>query len=125
MPAVQDRGAPRRRSRLADAVAPDLKEEFMPTFHSRAAVPTDHPERYAKQLVAHLGHRVEFTTEDTTSTATFGTGTGRVIVGDGVLSLEASAPDEESLSRVEHVLGSHLERFGQKNELAVTWERQR
>ena len=44
-----------------------------------------------------------------------------VLVGEGVLTLLAQAPDEESLERVKHVLGSHLERFGQRNELAVHW----
>lgn len=44
-----------------------------------------------------------------------------MIVGEGVLTLLASAPDGESLARVQHVLGSHLERFGQRNELVVAW----
>ncbi len=40
---------------------------------------------------------------------------------DDVLTLLAEAPDAESLEGVQHVLGSHLERIGQRNELAVTW----
>jgi hypothetical protein len=48
-------------------------------------------------------------------------GTGQVVVGDGVLTLIAAAPDSATLTRVQHVLGSHLERFGQRNELTVTW----
>jgi uncharacterized protein len=43
------------------------------------------------------------------------------VVGDGVLTLLAAAPDAESLERVQSVLGGHLERFGQRNELVVTW----
>lgn len=96
----------------------------MTTLNSYAEVQTDNPERYAKQLVAHLGHRVSFETAGDTSTATFGTGTGQVVVGDGVLILRASAPDEEALARVEDVLGRHLERFGQRNELQVVWDRE-
>jgi uncharacterized protein len=92
-----------------------------PVLSSRADVPTDAPERYAKQLVSHLGRRTEWTTEGTTSTASIAGGTGTVEVGDGVLTLRAEAPDAESLATVQHVLGSHLERFGQRNELAVTW----
>ena len=88
---------------------------------ARADVLTEAPARYAKQLVSHLGHRVEFTTEGGTSTAQIGEATGVVVVGDGVLTLLAQAPDEESLERVQHVLGSHLERFGQRHELTVTW----
>ena len=93
----------------------------MQALTSRADVPTGDPARYAKQLVAHLGRRVEFTTEGALSSARFGQGTGRVLVGEGVLTLLAEAPDAEALARVQDVLGRHLERFGQRNELVVTW----
>jgi hypothetical protein len=95
----------------------------MSQLTSRADVRTDAPARYAKQLVSHLGHRIEFTTEGDTSTATLGDATAQIIVGDGVLTLLASGSDEEGVERVERVLGSHLERFGQRNELTVTWTR--
>lgn len=90
-------------------------------LRSRADVVTDDPARYAKQLLSHLGRRVEFRTEGNASTAEFGGATGTVVVGEGVLTLHAEASDAESLARVRHVLGSHLERFGQRKELAVTW----
>jgi len=93
----------------------------MTSFSARADVPTDAPERYAKQLVAHLGRRLEWATDGGTSTARVGEGTGRVVVGDGVLTLLAEAPDAEGLARVQDVLGRHLERFGQRNELVVSW----
>jgi len=93
----------------------------MTLLSARADVPTDAPERYAKQLVAHLGRRIEWTTDGGTSTARIGEGTGRVVVGDGVLTLLAEAPDAEGLARVQDVLGRHLERFGQRNELVVSW----
>ena len=89
---------------------------------ARADVPTDAPERYAKQLVSHLGRKVEWTTDGPVSTAAIAGGTGVVEVGDGVLTLRAQAPDDESLARVQDVLGRHLERFGQRNELVVTWD---
>jgi hypothetical protein len=94
-------------------------------LRSRADVATDAPARYAKQLVAHLGRKVSFSTEGATSTAAFGDTTGQVVVGDGVLTLLVSGPDAEGVTRVEHVLGSHLERFGQRNELTVTWGAER
>jgi hypothetical protein len=93
----------------------------MEQLTARADVRTETPDRYAKQLVSHLGRRVEFATEGDTSTARFGDGTGRVVVGDGVLTLLAEAPDAEGLARVQDVLGRHLERFGQRNELVVSW----
>jgi hypothetical protein len=88
---------------------------------ARADVATDAPGRYAKQLVSHLGRKVDFDTDGPASTARFGAGTGTVVVGDGVLTLLAEAPDTESLALVQRVLGSHLERFGQRNELVVSW----
>ena len=91
---------------------------------SRAEVATSEPARYAKQLVSHLGRRAEFTTQGATSTATIAGASAQVVVGDGVLTLLVSGPDEESVGRAEHVLGSHLERFGQRNDLTVTWTRQ-
>ncbi len=93
----------------------------MTVLTARAEVPTETPDRYAKQLVSHLGRRTSWTTDGDTSTAEIAGGTGRVVVGDGVLTLVAEAPDAETLSRVQHVLGSHLERFAQRQELEVRW----
>ena len=90
---------------------------------SRADVATEAPARYARQLVAHLGRKVTFTTDGTTSTAAIGTATARVVVGNGVLTLRAAGSDEESVALVEHVLGDHLERFGRRHELAAHWTR--
>jgi uncharacterized protein len=91
------------------------------TFTARADVPTDVPERYAKQLVSHLGRRTEWTTDGASSTAAIAGGTGVIEVGDGVLTLRAEAPDAQTLDVVQDVLGRHLERFGQRNELTVVW----
>jgi hypothetical protein len=98
----------------------------MTTLSSRADVPTDAPARYAKQLVSHLGRKVPFTEDaEGTWTTVIGDARGRITVGDGVLGLRAEAPEEEALARVEHVLGSHLERFGARAGLTVTWHRDR
>jgi hypothetical protein len=96
----------------------------MGSLISRADVVTATPARYAKQLVSHLGRRIEWTTEGGTSTARLGTATGQIVVGDGVLTLISSGPDEADVARFADVLGRHLERFGQRNELAVTWIRE-
>ena len=90
---------------------------------SRADVPTDQPARYAKQLISHLGRKLDFTTDGPVSTAAVGAGTGQVVVGEGVLTLLVSGPDEESVATVEHVLGSHLLRFATREELTVAWSR--
>jgi uncharacterized protein len=94
-----------------------------PLITSRADVTTGTPGRYAKQLVAHLGRKLEFSTEGTTSTATLGEATVEITADDGVLRMVAASHDEAAVARAEEVLGSHLERFGQRNELTVTWTR--
>ncbi|GGK10317.1 hypothetical protein GCM10010123_45380 [Pilimelia anulata] len=93
----------------------------MTTHTSRAEVATDAPARYAKQLVAHLGRKLTFTTDGATSTTNLDDTTASITVGDNVLIMVAAGPSEEGVARAAHVLGSHLERFGQRNELAVTW----
>ena len=95
-------------------------------LESTAVVVTDAPERYAKQLLAHLGRKDTVETvagERQGGRLVFGYGTGTVRPEDNRLVLEASAQDLESLVHVEDVLGRHLERFGAKRELVVTWQR--
>ena len=93
------------------------------TLQSRAEVVTDVPARYAKQLVSHLGRKVEFVQDGDTWTAHVAGSVARITVGDRVLVLQAEAPDLDGLARLEGALGNHLERFGQRNELSVTWQR--
>ncbi len=90
---------------------------------SRADVVTDVPARYAKQLVSHLGRKVEFVQDGSSWTAHVAGSVARITVGDGVLVLQAEAPDTEGLARLEGALGNHLERFGQRRELTVAWQR--
>ena len=93
---------------------------------STAVVVTDSPSRYAKQLLSHLGHKV--TVEplaDQPAPAgrlVFAYGTGTVVPQGGALVLEAAAADAESLARVKDVMQRHLEKFGARRELIVSWE---
>jgi 2-iminobutanoate/2-iminopropanoate deaminase len=94
---------------------------------STANVPTDAPERYAKQLLAHLGRKNPVEPVDGAPDAgrlVFAYGSGTVRPEAERLVLEADAPDEESLARVQDVLGRHLERFGARRELTVHWSAQ-
>ena len=90
-------------------------------LRSRADVTTTSPERYAKQLVSHLGHKVDVVSDGATSTLQIDGATGQVVVGDGRISLLASAADSPGLELVEHVLGSHLASSGAQP--TVTWQR--
>jgi hypothetical protein len=92
---------------------------------STAVVPTEAAVRYAKQLLAHLGRKnpVEpVAGAPDAGRLLFAYGTGTVRPEDGRLVLEAAAADDESLARVQDVLGRHLERFGARRELSVRWE---
>ena len=98
-----------------------------PLLSSRADVVTDAPARYAKQLVSHLGRKVEFvhqsSSDGDTWTAHVAGAVARITVQDGLLVLQAEATEPEGLARLEGALGNHLERFGQRRELTVTWRR--
>jgi hypothetical protein len=100
---------------------------------SSAAVPTDRPARYGKQLAAHLGRRA-------TSSWDEDTGLGEIVFPFGratmtaqhdtlVLFVEGSPEAEPDLQgaagldRLEDVVGRHLVRFGTKDELVVRWQR--
>lgn len=88
---------------------------------SRAHVRTDAPTRYGKQLASHFGRRIASTWDGSTGTLPFDFGTCTLTAADDALVLRAEATTAEDLARVEEVTGSHLERFGQRHELAVTW----
>lgn len=93
--------------------------------HSTARVGTDRPHRYAKQLAGHLGHRVEASWDDKAGTGTVafqGSSAATLTAEPDALVMELDAADDE-LDRLEDVLGRHLARFGTKDELVVTWQR--
>jgi hypothetical protein len=92
----------------------------MPT--STAQVATEKPMPYMKQLCKHFGHKNEVSFDDIR---------GEIHLSSGVCRLDASAPsqlelsatagDTESLEQLTRVIGGHLERFGSRDELAVSW----
>jgi hypothetical protein len=92
---------------------------------SVAVVATDASERYAKQLLSHLGHKV--TAEplpdrpEPAGRLVFAYGVGTVLPEPGSLVLRAVAGDPASLERLQGVLGRHLEKFGARKELVVSW----
>ena len=89
-----------------------------------ATAPTATPERYAKQLASHLGRRCEIREEPQGIRVVLAdTGDCLLASGNGALEMTATAVGPEELDRVMHVVGSHLERFGQRNELQVAWRR--
>jgi hypothetical protein len=87
-----------------------------------AVVPTSAAPRYAKQLVAHLGRRANVQSEPEGERLLFDTGSCLLVRGTDALRLHATAETLEGLQRVENIVGGHLERFGQRDGLAVSWQ---
>ena len=92
-------------------------------LRSTASVATSTPERYAKQLASHLGRRAEIREETDGIRIVLTVGNCLVRPATDTLELIATASGPEELDVVTRVVGSHLERFGQRNELSVTWQR--
>ncbi|GIH68494.1 DUF2218 domain-containing protein [Sphaerimonospora thailandensis] len=91
---------------------------------STAFVVTDAAERYAKQLASHLGRKIEVEElPDGVRRLVFAKGDAVLTPEPERLVMRADAEDAASLAVVEDVVGRHLERFGQRNELAVTWQK--
>ncbi|MGH8960001.1 MAG: DUF2218 domain-containing protein [Jatrophihabitantaceae bacterium] len=91
---------------------------------STAEVPTDRPNRYGKQLIAHLSRRSagEWSDETGTGWITFDAGRAELNSSDGALLLRV-AGDPDNVARLEDVVGRHLVRFGARDELVVSWVR--
>jgi uncharacterized protein len=91
------------------------------TATSRVA--TERGERYRKQLASHFGNKIEVVEEPGGTVLRWGFGGSTTLtVEDDALVMRADAEDAETLERVKDVTGRHLERFGEKDGLVVTWQ---
>jgi catechol 2,3-dioxygenase len=89
---------------------------------ARAVVATAKPSPYLLQLSKHFGHKLDVRFDERRSVIPLATGHAELEAGDDALKITAHAQTPADLERVEHVIGSHLERFGRRDELAVTWQ---
>jgi len=91
------------------------------TWTARASVATDTAERYAKQLAFHLARKAQVCEGLEGRRVVLDGGTCLLVTSENALELQAEAASPKSLEQVQHVVGSHLERFGQRNEMVVVW----
>jgi uncharacterized protein len=91
------------------------------TLSSHADVSTDKPVPYMRQLCKHFGHKVDASFDDDSGYIQFEFGRCELHAADGALQLTVTAADEAGGERMRNVIGSHLERFGRRDELSVTW----
>src|SRR4051812_24759066 len=91
---------------------------------SEARVSTDRPHRYAKQLAAHLGRKVQSSWDEETGLGSivFSMGSATLTAETGVLLLAVEG-EAGQLDNLEGVMGRHLVRFGAKDELVAAWTR--
>jgi hypothetical protein len=95
----------------------------MSELRSRAVVATAKPTPYLKQLAKHFGHKLDVSYDDERGVLPFAFGRAEMHADAQAqaLVIDAIAASPEELERVEHVTGSHLERFGRRDQLVVTW----
>ncbi|HYB26641.1 MAG TPA: DUF2218 domain-containing protein [Solirubrobacteraceae bacterium] len=94
----------------------------MAQITSHAEVVTDKPVAYMRQLCKHFGHKTDASFGDDAGYIQFDFGRCELHAVDGTLRLDVAAADTEQHERMERVVGSHLERFGRRDGLAVTWQ---
>jgi uncharacterized protein len=91
------------------------------TATSRVA--TERAERYRKQLASHFANKIEVAEDPSGTVLRWGFGgTTTLTVEADALVIRAGAEDAATLDQVKDVTGRHLERFGEKDGLAVTWQ---
>jgi hypothetical protein len=92
--------------------------------HSNAFVRTDRPARYAEQLAKHFGHRVDTAWNEDRGYIALPDGSRcELVAEDGRLACSATAPNETALAQLEGVVKRHLERWGERDGIAVEFVR--
>lgn len=84
--------------------------------------PTDRAGRYGKQLASHMGRRHGSTWSEAEERGSIDLGDGDAVLTarpDG-LEIVLTGPD---LDQLEDVVGRHLIRFGERDELTIEWTR--
>ena len=85
---------------------------------------TDRPNRYAKQLTNHMSrkHGGEWIEESATGWINFEIAKARLACTRNSIVITLTARNAEDRERLEDVIGRHLEKFGAKDNLVLTWE---
>lgn len=89
---------------------------------STATIETERASSYLQQLCKHFGHKVpvEFTPQAGQITLPFGTCT--LSADTSSLTLTTTG-EEDSIERLEQVIGDHLARFAFRENIAIAWQR--
>jgi hypothetical protein len=88
-----------------------------------ARLDTEHPERFIKQLVSHLGNRLETSAPDPRHGSVHmpDGGTCELTADATGISLSAEAATDDDLARIQDVVARHLLRFTDIPALTTDW----
>jgi hypothetical protein len=90
---------------------------------SRATISTTMAGRYMNQLCKHFAHKLPATLGEREGRIEFASGVCTLAVEGDLLVLDAAAPDEAMLDRLQEVVARHLERFAFRDKPEVRWGR--
>jgi hypothetical protein len=88
---------------------------------SSAIVMSERASGYLQQLCKHFGHKVAVSFTPERGTIVFDFGNCALAANGDMLSLTATAATSVGLSRVQHVVASHLERFAFREKPEIVW----
>lgn len=90
---------------------------------AEAHISTERASHYIKTLCRHFSHKVQAEFNDTRGDVKFPFGDCEMTAEPGELVLRVQAEDEDSLDRLQEVVGGHLEEFAYRGEtIAVQWQ---
>jgi hypothetical protein len=96
----------------------------MTTTDSRhGTMPTDRPERYAKQLAGHWARKGSAGPEGDATVIRFDS--GNVVTlrpAEGILDIIVEVPEGGDADRFSQVVAEHLQRFAARDGLQVSWD---
>ncbi|MCB8822560.1 DUF2218 domain-containing protein [Microvirga rosea] len=95
----------------------------MPAFRSEASIGTEVPDRYLVQLCKQFSENVPATYSDTKGRAEFSFGHCTMEASRRYLTLIVEAEDEQSLARMQHLVGLRLERCMWREKPVINWVR--
>ena len=90
-------------------------------MNSETKITTESASRYLQQLCKHFSHKVPTEFEATHGSITLPMGVCQLDATDSLLTMRASASDDQDLTRLQGVMANHLKRFAFREEFQIEW----
>lgn len=89
---------------------------------AEAVISCSDPERLARAMGRHFGHKVRVEEEDAVTRVFVRSGRFEMEPGDGRLAVRASASSADELDDVTRIAENHLVRFARPEAIEIAWE---